>query len=67
MKIFVAWSGFAFHQGYLTALHLCDVLITSPFMGLQRPTALKGHTTFIANDKGHLLPGAAKVQSHQGN
>ncbi|CAL8366810.1 unnamed protein product [Lota lota] len=26
----------------------------------QRPTALEGHTTFIANDRGHLMPGAAK-------
>lgn len=66
MKIFVARSSFAFHQDYLTTLHLCDVLITS-FMCVQRPTALKGHTTFIANDKGHLLPGAAKVQAHQAN
>lgn len=28
----------------------------------QRPSAQKGRTTFIANDKGHLLPGAAKVR-----
>ncbi|XP_075902076.1 protein Flattop [Nelusetta ayraudi] len=29
----------------------------------ERPTAQKGHTTFIANNKGHLLPGAAKKGS----
>ncbi|XP_056442048.1 protein Flattop [Gadus chalcogrammus] len=26
----------------------------------QRPTALEGHTTFIADDRGHLMPGVSK-------
>ncbi|XP_071377405.1 protein Flattop [Centroberyx affinis] len=29
----------------------------------ERPAALEGHTTFIANDKGHLLPGVVKKGS----
>ncbi|KAM3872157.1 protein Flattop [Diretmus argenteus] len=29
----------------------------------ERPTALEGHTTFIANDRGHLLPGVVKKGS----
>ncbi|XP_022621677.1 protein Flattop isoform X2 [Seriola dumerili] len=27
----------------------------------ERPNAQEGHTTFIANDRGHLLPGVAKT------
>nr|XP_046252958.1 protein Flattop [Scatophagus argus] len=29
----------------------------------ERPTAQRGHTTFIANDRGHLLPGVVKKGS----
>ncbi|XP_040008793.1 protein Flattop isoform X2 [Xiphias gladius] len=29
----------------------------------ERPTAQEGHTTFIANDRGHLLPGVVKSGS----
>lgn len=32
---------------------------------MQRPTAQRGHTTFIANDRGHLLPGVAQVRADQ--
>lgn len=31
---------------------------------LQRPSAQVGRTTFIADDRGHLLPGVGKVRSH---
>uniref|UniRef100_A0AAX7SXS7 Protein Flattop n=1 Tax=Astatotilapia calliptera TaxID=8154 RepID=A0AAX7SXS7_ASTCA len=30
----------------------------------ERPSAQVGRTTFIADDRGHLLPGVGKVRSH---
>ncbi|XP_074538279.1 protein Flattop [Halichoeres trimaculatus] len=48
-------------EGVFKAQRLQNWCESKPFK--QRPTAQEGHTTFVADDRGHLLPGVVKRRS----
>lgn len=47
-------------EGILFILQMLVFGLFTSFLLLKRPSAAEGHTTFIATDRGHLLPGVRK-------
>lgn len=55
------WSSYTkWRESFLFILQVFVFGLFTCFVSLKRPSAAEGHTTFIATDRGHLLPGVRK-------